>query len=1254
MRTSLVVAMVVVAVVALSPAALAINITYRAPNAACYIDPANTPIWGKWEFDNPLKGNEHILGHKVLQWRDAGYYPASANPYEDWIVHPQGGVIDGNASEIWMRDNTIVNQWIETSTIPCTIIAVSLTGDGNDGLAEVWIDNMHVFSADMGSVQSERVIILVKGLQYTGHNVEVRALGPGAMGGADVATFGAAALDETEVKWEQPPEVTNEGTIYNGWNEPSYSPGPQAAADDWVCDTTDPVKDIHWWGSFENWKKAEPPSSQPAYFHLSIWTDVPRGPNAPFSHPGQCVWQYDAHGVNPVFAGWDYDPVKKQIETCYKYDLILPEENWFRQMPEPTANIYWLCIQAVYPSGETEYPWGWKTRPREPNSMAPDAAVRMWMPFLPAVGAVWPGGAPLIVDDQQWDLAFELTTSGSETMIKWDQPPVWEGQFIYGWDEKSLYNYRPIVADDWLCADMNPVSDVHWWGSYLEWMEDMPPQPAPLGFYVGIWTDVPSPPEPFSHPGKMLKQWYVPRAMLNEHFVGVDYHPDHGYEACFKYDFAIPEEDWFRQEEPNTIYWLSIAADYGSIPPMQFPWGWKTRPHFFQDDAVRMMDPAAPIPGSMWMSGEPIKDRLGVSWDMAFQITSSTSYEYYKWQQPPVTYEEAPRFNGWDEKSVWADDQIVGDDWPCESHHPVTDVHWWGSFLGWSSEHVPQLPDRFHINIWDDVPSPPEPWSHPGKCVHHIVVPINEVSCVFAGWDIDPRDPVFTTPEACFKFEVDLRPEQWFYQPREEMNIYWVTIAAEYNILPEHLFGLKTRPSYFQDDAVAVNFPTWPEPGMIYESGNPLEFPVGKSWDIAFKLTTLRIGTLTFSPNVFIPNHTWQPGNQSRNNMLSLSVSADLVENISWDTVTLRAFGRGNDQTDIASVDVWLDTGVNIGAWDPGDTWIGTGAYPADNGTVTINIVSPPPLGAPVIVPAGGVLPVVITYTMAAGATAGESYYFTVVDATGTGQSSGQSITQPNWVLGLPLNSARKVMSGLKPISIAQAKRLPPGTPFMLQDRFVTADFQPLMDLFYITDRGVTTAGSVQNYGICGIGVDTSTVYPGAVTLGDKATIYGECQLLHNSEMVVKPDIMSFAPGQQLRPLAMNNMWTGAGLFGYQPGVSDDGSNAPPAYGLNTVGLLVRAWGQVQGYGNIDIGGGVIGEVAWIWDGSKVIDGFSSMYDGIAVLKPSDWVGDAPAVGSYLGVAGILRAIPSPSAKPVRLLCPRSSGDIVTHYTPPM
>jgi hypothetical protein len=120
----------------------------------------------------------------------------------------------------------------------------------------------------------------------------------------------------------------------------------------------------------------------------------------------------------------------------------------------------------------------------------------------------------------------------------------------------------------------------------------------------------------------MLREWIVPREMVEERRVGCDFHPDHPTaDTCFRYDFEIPETEWFQQEPACTIYWVSISAMHMSQPP-QLLWGWKTREHFFMDDAVRIFAPTAPVPGAGFEFGEPIFDQIGTSWDMAFTITT--------------------------------------------------------------------------------------------------------------------------------------------------------------------------------------------------------------------------------------------------------------------------------------------------------------------------------------------------------------------------------------------------------------------------------------------------------------------------------------------------------------------------------------------------------------------------------------------------------------------------------------------------------
>ena len=216
--------------------------------------------------------------------------------------------------------------------------------------------------------------------------------------------------------------------------------------------------------------------------------------------------------------------------------------------------------------------------------------------------------------------------------VKWRQGPVQTADgLIYGWDEYSNYQNPPLMADDWLCEDNRPITDIHWWGSFIGWTQPYPPQ-LPSAFHIGIWTDVPAGSQTtFSHPGKLIWETFSDKYVWN--FAGYDLDPrgQSENEACFQFNLLLPQDEWFYQEtnEPNgTVYWLSIAALYNddtSLP--QHPWGWKTRPHNFNDDAVRaygtMEGTWPPTIGSNWGEGEPLEYPSGQSWDLAFELTTN-------------------------------------------------------------------------------------------------------------------------------------------------------------------------------------------------------------------------------------------------------------------------------------------------------------------------------------------------------------------------------------------------------------------------------------------------------------------------------------------------------------------------------------------------------------------------------------------------------------------------------------------------------
>ena len=226
---------------------------------------------------------------------------------------------------------------------------------------------------------------------------------------------------------------------------------------------------------------------------------------------------------------------------------------------------------------------------------------------------------------------------------------------------------------------------------------------------------------------------------------------------------------------------------------------------------------------------------------------------YVKYSQPPVEIEPG-MIRGWDEVSNYnhQPDPIMADDWKCEDDRPITDIHWWGSFKGWTQPHLPPiLPIAFRIGIWTDVPATVDMYSHPGQLIWE-----NECTTSvwnFAGYDVDPRcdDPQYPCEEneACFQWAQFLNQDEWFRQ--EPMadgtpNVYWLSIAPIYAPNVDYAdpdfypWGWKTREHFFNDDAIRITDASqWPPVvGSVWTGGNPVEFPQGVSWDLAFELTT--------------------------------------------------------------------------------------------------------------------------------------------------------------------------------------------------------------------------------------------------------------------------------------------------------------------------------------------------------------------------------------------------------------------------------
>ena len=226
--------------------------------------------------------------------------------------------------------------------------------------------------------------------------------------------------------------------------------------------------------------------------------------------------------------------------------------------------------------------------------------------------------------------------------------------------------------------------------------------------------------------------------------------------------------------------------------------------------------------------------------DIAVLGAASLEERLAKWGQSPRLDGQSQLICGWDEISIYQADEfnIAADDWVCTSTNPVTKVRWWGSFEGWRQCVPPQnLPDGFAFRFWRDIPAgKEEKFSMPGELLHTAIC--KSYTCEFYGWEWDPRRGELS---ACFKFEANFDPDEYFYQGPQEGTVYWLSIEAIYlEGTPEkYLWGWSTRRRIEGSAA-----PSAPGAAVISRdhgmSWHPIIWP-GSSintnqWDLSFEL----------------------------------------------------------------------------------------------------------------------------------------------------------------------------------------------------------------------------------------------------------------------------------------------------------------------------------------------------------------------------------------------------------------------------------
>lgn len=474
--------------------------------------------------------------------------------------------------------------------------------------------------------------------------------------------------------------------------------------------------------------------------------------------------------------------------------------------------------------------------------------------------------------------------SEPDSCSKWSQPPdCTNGVDIESWgvgiNEQEWVSWLK-VADDWLC-DGRPISGLRWWGSFKDWMTTntapVPPPEYPIhpaAFLVQWHTDIPATPTNlFSRPGEVLAWAIYPVTYSGQYpgegivqeepwcvselkFVQPGY-----YEHEYQYTLRFPATNRWIEKEGN-IYWLSIQAVYAA-PPATNAWGWKTTDPFsnWNDDAVRINDqpPATnklvyPAPG--WPPSHPY---AGQSINMAYELlTDVCPRRTRKWAQPPdmVKGVNMPSFTYPGQEP--AQRFYRADDWLCDGRR-ITDIHWWGSYLGYKTNQpgpvpppalVPFKPAGFSIGWFSDVPTNlTQNYSRPGELIASVFVPLTNCYEVYYGTVLQDWPPGVTNYEHEFQYYVDLLA---IASPWLETNgvVYWLGIQAVFppGFIPEQGgplagWGWKTTPltNRWNDASVVSNGATAGWQPAAY-SNHPF---APQHCDLAFELTTDKPGSGT-------------------------------------------------------------------------------------------------------------------------------------------------------------------------------------------------------------------------------------------------------------------------------------------------------------------------------------------------------------------------------------------------------------------------
>jgi hypothetical protein len=183
---------------------------------------------------------------------------------------------------------------------------------------------------------------------------------------------------------------------------------------------------------------------------------------------------------------------------------------------------------------------------------------------------------------------------------KWVQmPDLQTGMDVNASWNPMAYPWHKIVADDFVCTDTGPLTDIHIWGS---WLRDNIDRNAVVK--LSIHQDVPAGVDaPYSHPApvplweyRFTPAEYTVRpwgAGATERFLDPNLGEVIGFDTIvWQYNFDMPATHPFIQEGSPThrvVYWLDVQVQPTLTTPEPAIFGWKTSrtiAEFMLDDSV--------------------------------------------------------------------------------------------------------------------------------------------------------------------------------------------------------------------------------------------------------------------------------------------------------------------------------------------------------------------------------------------------------------------------------------------------------------------------------------------------------------------------------------------------------------------------------------------------------------------------------------------------------------------------------------------